>query len=55
MWLNTLRAKRGGWIINIDGSDREGCGAVGLYNGKIVDQGRIIFFFLNFERTASLT
>jgi len=43
MWPNTLRAKRGRWIINIDGSDREGCGAVGLYNGKLLIKAGLFF------------
>jgi hypothetical protein len=47
MLPNTLRAKRGRWIINIDGSDREGCGAVGLCNGKLLIKAEL-FFYLNF-------
>jgi hypothetical protein len=47
MWPNKLRAKRGRWIINIDGSDREGCGAVGLYNGKLLIKAGL-FLYLNF-------
>ena len=43
---NTLRAKRGRWIINIDGSDRDGCGAVGLYNGKLLIKAGLFLFHL---------
>ena len=35
-------------FINIDGSDREGCGVVGLYNGKLLIKRDCLFFCLNF-------
>jgi len=43
MWPKMLRARRAGWIINIDGSDREGSGAVGLYNGKLLIKQDCLF------------
>ena len=38
-----LKATSGRWVINIDGSDREGSGAVGLYNGKLLIKQDCLF------------
>jgi hypothetical protein len=44
-----VESQRGRWIVNIDGSDREGCGSSWPVQWNIVDQGRIVFIILTFN------